>query len=250
MEVVNVNSIYELLLGARLIGYGTTAICFLLKDKTVLKFFINTHHKRNLFRVRDIMEHLSSLEALNNDTYVAPRKIVCINNEVVAYIMDYRNALTIKRLSNGTRVNDLLESFPKLVDDTYSVSSKHFRISDMHDKNILFNGNYHVIDLDNGNFVDNYKVDDLTKYNMQDILLTIVDGMFGVPWSKDIYFYKSSLDQVYHETVYKNPLDFSEFVHALEEEMKVFNPSVGELKRKREHILRLQTRHNYYNRYW
>ena len=249
MEIVRINSVYELLFGAKLIGYGTTAICFLLRDNTVLKLFINTHHKRSLFKFRDIVEHLSSLEKLNNETYVAPRKLVMIGDEVVAYIMDYRKAKTMKRISNSVRVNDLLMSYPKLLEDTRSVSLSHFRISDMHDKNILFNGDYHVIDLDNGSFIEDYKVDDLTRYNMQDILLTIVDGMFGVSWEKDIFFNRSDLDRIYHDTVYKNPEDFSEFVHALEEEIKVSNPSVLDLKRNRSRILTLQTRHNYYNRY-
>ena len=250
MEVVRINNIWELLHGARIIGYGTTAICFLLKDNTVLKVFVNTHHKRSLFRVMEIIEHLSSMEKLNNDTYVAPRKLVMIGDEVVAYIMDYRKAKTVKRLSNNVRVNDLLRNYPKLMEDTRIISEEHFRISDMHDKNILFNGEYHIIDLDNGDFNETYKVDDLTKYNMQDILLTVVSAMFGASYDKNIYFNRADMDEIYQRTVYNNPENFKEFIGALEEDIKIDNPSIGELKRNKSRILTLQTRHNYYNRYW
>ena len=122
-------------------------------------------------------------------------------------------------------------------------------MQDLHTENILFNGSFHVIDLDYGRNDNYHSEEDLLKYNMCDMAHTIIDGMFGVSYFKDIYFNDLDIDRLYQQLTNDDFMLFEEFINSLEEYLKIVNPTIGQLKRNRGLILTLQKREDYYGRY-
>lgn len=233
------------------IGKGSTARCYLTVDKRVIKVFRNTYRARTLFRLTDDIEnHFDKLSALSNDSYVGPDELVkSLEDKIIAYYMEHRNARTIKRFRSNVRLDDLIDPYKKLVVDTRSVSEARFRLQDLHTENVLFSDKFHVIDLDHGRFDDYHDCESIMKYNMCDLVHTIIDGIFGVGYFKDIYFNNSELDDLYKRLTSEDYLLFEEFISFIESELGLDNPSIGELKRNRGLILTLQKREDYYGRY-
>ena len=251
MECLVVDNVKELKSGAKFVGIGSTAICYKTSSDRVLKQFRKTYRAYNLIsRREDIDEHFDYLSSLTNDTYVGPDILVKnLEDKIIAYYMEYRNARTIKRFKSNVRIRDLIDPYKKLVLDTKKVSDARFRMQDLHTENILFNGCFHVIDLDYGRNDNYHSEEDLLKYNMCDMAHTIIDGMFGVSYFKDIYFNDLDIDRLYQQLTNDDFMLFEEFINSLEEYLKIVNPTIGQLKRNRGLILTLQKREDYYGRY-
>ena len=251
MDYLVVDNVQNLKLNTRYIGRGTTATCFKTKDDRVLKLFRDTYRKISLFKCTDDLDgHFEFLNSLNNDSYIGPDELVKdLEGKIVAYYMKYRKARTIKRFKHNIRIRDLINPYNKLILDTKRVSDARFRLSDLHDQNILFDGDFIIIDLDHGKMENYHTLDDIQRYNMCDIVHTIIDAMFGVNYFKDIYFDNYDIDALYDRLTQSEFELFEEFIYALEDEFEEFNPSIGYLRRNRGRILTLQKREDYYGRY-
>lgn len=251
VDYLVVDNVKNLCVNTRYIGRGTTANCYKTKDDRVLKVFRETYRKQSLFNfIGDMESHYNKISMLNNDSYVGPQELVLSKlNKIVAYYMEYKNARTIKRFKLNIRVRDLIEPYKRLIIDTKKVSEARFRVSDLHNKNILYDGSFYMIDLDHGKFDDFHECSDILKYNMCDIVHVIIDAIFGASYDKDIYFVNSYLDDLYEELTRNNYELFEEFISKLEEVLNVENPTIGYLRRKRGRILTLQKRVDYYGRY-
>lgn len=233
MEIIEVSSIKKLLRGSKIIGIGTTAVCFLLKNGDVLKVFFDTHRKRELFYYRDIIEHLTYLSTLGNEHFIAPKTILTKENEVIAYIMPYRKAKTIKHFNKDIRLNEIKNSYEKLVQYTIPLCEKRLRLADLHDKNILFSDDFYVIDLDNGLYEEYYSIDDLIKYNCSDLAATILKALFAVKFDYDMFFNNRDVDDVYHRIVCGEFEQFEELTKAIEEDARITNPTIKDLQNNR-----------------
>ena len=72
------------------IGLGSTAICFRTFDNKVLKIYLNTTNKKNLFKCKnDMISHLESIVKLKNNSYVPPETILVKDNKCIGYIYNY-----------------------------------------------------------------------------------------------------------------------------------------------------------------
>lgn len=251
MDCLVVDNVKNLRVNTKYLAKGSTARCYRTKDGKVLKQFRNTYRARTLFRLNDDIEgHFNRLSELNNDTYVGPEVLIkSLEDRIVAYYMEYRNARTIKKFRSNIRLYDLINPYRKLIVDTKVISEARFRLQDLHTENILFNGLFHVIDLDHGRFDEYHTEEDILKYNMCDLVHTIIDGMFGVSYFKDIYFNDIYLDELYKRLTNDDYELFFEFISKLEDLIGIKNPTIGQLKRNRGLILTLQKREDYYGRY-
>lgn len=163
IELQKKKELYGLLLGARYIGSGKTSSCFLLKDGSVLKVYKNSYKKRELFERRSMLKHVRLLSTLKNESYITPELIFTCEKEVIAYKTEYRHAKTLAKVSSSTKIKDMLLHLDKLIEDTYLIGERKFRLGDLHDKNILFNGFYYMIDLD---FGKEENIEEINKYNV------------------------------------------------------------------------------------
>lgn len=214
MKTTEIKSILPYLIGSIPIGIGTTAICFLMPNGKVLKLYMNTYLKRELFYYHDMRKHLEFLNSISNDSYIGPEELLMKNNEVIGYIYTYINALELKRLRNNIKLNDVVKGYEKLYNDTLKISNNKFRLKDLHQKNILFNGNYYIIDLDKG-FLDDRDNNEIFNSNIIDINNIILNAIFDLKFFEHLSFYDDDLDELLYSSLYENHEDFYELLQRL-----------------------------------
>ncbi|MBQ1496224.1 MAG: hypothetical protein IIZ40_02590 [Bacilli bacterium] len=212
MKDTIIKSILPYLKGAKYIGKGKTAYCFLMRDNKVLKLFYKSIETKNMFDYfRNPINHFYELEKINNDTYIAPLELLIKDNELIGYIYDYIDGKTLKRVGLNFKIEELIEAYDRLEEDTRKISESKFALYDTHDKNIIFNGGFKVIDLDKGIFVDD-EVENIYKYNMSEINQTIIHSIFNESRNKMLEFRNQKLRKEYLETVYSDPLKMKDLL--------------------------------------
>lgn len=251
MEIIEVKNLKELLVGTKVIGYGTTCICFLLRDNSVFKLYLNTYRKVELFDTFNMFEHLKMLNNLGNDTYVSPEKIVILNNKIIGYSMKYINTKTLAKMSKDIYINDVLNKINKLYEDTYLISKNNFDLRDIHRKNILYQNRFYVIDLDHGYINLNLSEDLLLKCNISGLLLTIIGAIFGENIfegrnSKEMIFFDDEINTLYKQTIHQNHNKIFDLFGCIKEKVKNENPTINELRRVRKKIYKKED--NYYGK--
>lgn len=213
MRITRIDSVYPYLKGSKFIGFGRTAICFFMKNGKVIKLFIETYNKKDLFAyVKNPIEHFSKISEIKNDTYIAPDELLVKDGEVVGYLYDYVYGKTLK--SYNYKLQPLINSYDKLMDDTYKISEQGFDLFDVHDKNILFDKNFRIIDLDQGEFseLDSNK---LFLSNMKDINKTIIYNLFNVSIKDELFFRDYDENKLYNDALYNNVYEMKELLNDL-----------------------------------
>lgn len=217
MKITEINSLSKYLLGAKIIGVGTTAICFLLSDKRVLKLYYNSYNKKHLFYTKDMTKHLEMLGKLTNETYIGPNEILISNNEVIGYLYPYINAKTLKHMKKYISLDSIINKYKKLEKNTKEISTSNFLLRDLHDRNILIDKDIYIIDLDRG-YIDQESTNDkVYTYNMREINKTIIDSLFNVKDYQLLEFTNLDIQKLYKEAIHKNPEAFIELLIKLDE---------------------------------
>lgn len=229
MDIIEVDNYHSLLKRHIPIGVGTTAYCFLMPDNKVFKLFKKNYRENSIFRNNEIIERLEDINKIQNDTYIGPESIVMQDDKVIGYIYPLIEGKTFNKVNMNTKVIDILNNMDKLIEDTKDISNKGFYLVDMHDRNLIYNGSYYVIDLDKGHLAENYP--HLYRLNMKRIYDTIFFRIFGLrPWD-GLQFNNPNLDRLYFQTKWD---DRDAAYNTYEEFTKVIGvkePTVKELRR-------------------
>ena len=245
MKKTAIVSLYQYLKGSHIIGIGTTAVCYLMKDKRVLKLFINTANKKYLFDKYDnVVDHFEKINDLKNSTYIVPEEVLIKDKKCIGYIYGYINSKTLKNIRLNTKIDALIYGYDNLYEDTKEISSKKFHLFDVHDRNILFNGNYNIIDLDKGTFEDNISEEQILKENMDLINKTIIYSLLRVKEYEIIKFYDVNLRDLYRENIERNYKGMKSFLKEFQKYRKDIN-TVFDMKIKSKNLV-----YSYYNDYY
>lgn len=236
---------------SKYIGAGFTAKCFLLKDGRLLKLYHkDSYNKYVLFKQHENMiDFLNSLSKISNDSFIGPNGVLLNESkEVIGYFMDYKKAKTLKRINSNTYIQSIITSIPKLEEDTMKISEERYRIFDMHLRNILFDNQFYIIDLDGGNY-SNYQIDCICKYNIRDLCLIIIDGLFhnNDPDMK-LSFYDQELNNIYNKIYLNGDINsLYDFINYLCEIIKLENPSIKEIRKSANKVLKKEKVLHYYS---
>ena len=225
------------------IGIGTSAICFLMKDKRVLKLFINTPNKNELFYMHDnIIDHFEKINALKNDTYIVPEELLIKDGKCIGYIYDYVYARTLKNIRLNTKIEYLIDRYDLLIEDTKEISDKGFILKDLHDKNILYYSRFNIIDLDRGVFKEE---DDIFIRNMLKINKTIIYSLLNQKNNMIVEFNDVNLNDLYIESTTK---DYKQIKNLLKNIQQKDINTVLQLKLNSNRLISSQN-NNYYRPY-
>lgn len=205
MKITEVKKLSSYLKFAIPIGIGTTAVCFLMTDGKVIKVYLDTDNKKNLFRAYDMLSHLEYISTMNNDTYIGAEEILVCNGKVVGYIYPYIKGVTLKRLSDKTKLDKIYNPYEKLLKDTKEISDKGFLLSDVSQRNIILNDFYRIIDLDRG-YKDNNC--DVFQRNMAKIQRIILNAIFDLKFDDNLCFFDDGLEELRYTANNKNPYNF------------------------------------------
>ena len=231
MEIIEVNSSLPYILNGKPIGMGTTAICFKEPNGMVFKKFVNTSNTKELFRKGDMIEKLSRMEELTNDTYVGPEKLVLVKGKLSGYMYPYVPSKTLKHISKDTKLFDLFKGYEKLMEDTKTLSSKGFRLVDTFTGDIFFDESFKIIDIDRGYYND---VDtSLYRKNIDYIFKTLLKYIFDA-YQNELVQPLVEEAEFYHIWNRTNPDDINQVYRLLEyiaKKCKDSNPSIRSIRR-------------------
>ena len=184
MEFKNKRQLDLFLKGLRTVGMGSQGVCYYNpKDKNVYKIFHQffdedddieyhvTYDERVLLRFSDI----------KNDTFVWASDVICVNGEIVGYIVPYIKANNLYKCNPlSVNLNNLQKSIINARSDLDVISEHHVSTYDMM-YNILYGDKFYVIDHDEYSYSDkdtsairriNYENFDMEIYYF------LVDGFF------------------------------------------------------------------------
>jgi len=245
MKKTAIVNLYPYLKGSYPIGIGTTAICYLMKDRRILKVFLNTSGKDYLFkRFDNVIDHFEKINALKNSTYVVPEEVLIKDGICIGYIYKYVNSRTLKHIRLNTKIDALTYGYDKLYEDTKEISNKKFCLFDVHDKNILYNGNYKIIDLDKGTFEYSMEDEQILKENMRLLNQTIIYSLLKVKENEILEFYNIDLRHSYNENILKNYKGMKTFLKDFQKYKKNIN-TVFDMKLNSKKLV-----NSYYNDYY
>lgn len=133
----------------KFLGKGTMSRCYLLEDGKVLKLFKRT---RNLYE----MDNFKYFLEYSNDSFVFPFEFIYDSRKFYGYIMKKAPGKALKQIFSKSTLTNLSNHSYKLERDIDFVSSGGIFLYDLHDENVLYDGNkYSVIDPDENAISDN-----------------------------------------------------------------------------------------------
>lgn len=223
--------IFKYLAGARIIGIGSTAICFLLTDGRVLKLYYNIYIKGLIFNNCDIVSHFLDINSISNDTYIGPDEILINKDSVIGYIYPYVDAKTLYYSRYFISLNEIINKYPKLYEDTKKISQKNFILRDVHDKNILVKSIFYIIDLDYGYINEDLSKKDIFYDNMKKINKIIIYSLFNVNDDELIDFKDDTINDLWHNSIYLHPESFLELLEKLQEQCYPKKTSILNLRK-------------------
>jgi len=197
MKVTEIEGLSKYLIGSIPIGIGTTAMCFLMKDGNVIKIYYDEYLKKSM------MSKIDFFEGLANDSFVAPLEFLIRNGKCIAQIYPYIKSHTLHNIKKSFTMSDIISGYDKLVIDTKIISYKSFILNDLHDKNILFNGSFNVIDLDKGRISEEIISEKIYLMNLRNINDVILYSLLGVKENEVIEFYDPKLQKIYNECFFE-----------------------------------------------
>lgn len=228
METLEAKSVLPFIRNSKIIGIGTTAICFKMSGGMVFKLF-----KYNDIDISDdFYTKINRISSISNDTYIAPQKLLIINDKIRGYFYPYVNAHTLRGISSNTKISELFKSYEKLVEDTKEVSNKNFRLYDLHSGNILFDGNYYIIDLDRCCFSDKIATECIFELNISKIFKIIIKQIYKTEiWELPIFEDKDIEHYLNHIKV-ENIDDIYELIRIIANYCNVIDPTIKEVRSK------------------
>lgn len=235
MRIIDVNDFNDKYM--MYIGKGYNANCYKLDKDTVVKIFNNDYKKRYLLDKSKYMDKLASLYTVNNDSIISPLDLIISDSQIIGYTHKYINGKNIDKvcnnifLKNSTKISDLFDkNYQALLNDLYEASNKGFSFTDIKANDIIIdsNNNYHIVDLDNSIFTDEYSKKIIFSANARLILKRIIESIF----SENIMFENKDINLLYRNIDPISLNSISNFIDALSCECNSYIPSIGEVKRK------------------
>ena len=214
MKITEVNSIIPYLKRSVPIGMGSTAICFLMKDNRVFKLYLITYKKFLLFYYNDMKEKLSLLNEVSNESFIGPKEIITVKNEIVGYIYDYKKGHTLKTLSNKTTKDMLINPYLKLINNSDKISEFNIRYYDLHQRNILLSDEYYVIDLDKF-YKETCEFCNVKVLNRANINRVILSALFDLKFNEYITFLDNDLNDLLRCANNEDPEAFIDLINEL-----------------------------------
>lgn len=222
MEITEIQNLYSYLKYSRIIGMGTSAICFLMPNGKVLKVYYERAFKRY------IAANMDMFSDIGNDSFIAPSELLFKNGLCLAQIYKYIPGKTFNNINSNYTIKDILIGYKKLIEDTRKISEKSFVLCDIHDRNILFNGEFKIIDLDRGYIDRSYSCDAILISNMKKINEVILHSLFNVSLNKIIEFENFDIQNIYNKTF----VDIEKFPLLLEMIDEHSNTNIKKLSKK------------------
>lgn len=241
MEILEAKRLKNYLLGAKFIGKGRCAFCFLMKDGRVLKIYYNSSDTRNLYEYYNgnLIEIFTFLNSFNDEIFYGPVDIF-LGDKVFAYIMEYAEGVNGAKLDLSMTIDEVEGKFGIFSKDLVAASRKDFLLRDSRPKNIIIGKNIKLIDLDFCRKNSEHTIEKLIQFNFREFIPALTKAVFKVNGDRDVLFYDKNLQDLFIEVIYSDYLAFYELLAALKE----YGETIGDLRKAKLVYSRKRERYN------
>lgn len=125
-------------------GSGGYGCCYIVDDETLYKRF----HKQKDGSYPFAYNYFDKFYGLENDSFVFPKEIDVEGDYTIGYTMNYIHADTLEVLDFDFSINDFIIALDKLKEGLYEVTNQGIVVLDVNAKNMLYDGDFHIIDTD------------------------------------------------------------------------------------------------------
>ena len=193
---------------SKLIGEGTSGSCYLTT-------FGNVYKELNQVG-RYLYDQIKDLTNYKSDLIAFPKSLIYYKYESKrgfrGYLMDHFEGVTLDYLEGKIDINVFLDHLYKLEEEIKNISKEGIVLSDINDKNMMYdeNGGLKLIDTDLYETQLYKDFDKCYEWNMIELFNAIMDFIF---FTKFVYFDNEKLDDLYRYCGYNGKLKPSEFLY-------------------------------------
>lgn len=241
MQKIQIDSKYDIIKSSIPIGSGFCARCYRCKDGNVFKEFKKNEDGQAIVERKDLETIMEALYKSSNESIIGPKTLVYQDKKFVGYIYEHIKGIELFSISPLARINTLFDNVDILLKDIKSLTKNRVELFDTHGKNILFDGKYHVIDMDKSIIAkDDLSDEKLEKFNKQAVLITILNAVYGFkPWHEGTYTGVDVNDYIYRKDITADSL--RELKEEFERVCRTKNPRLLKIKRRTLHERHINT---------
>lgn len=227
MKTIEIDNKKMYLKHSKLIGIGTTAVCYLKEDGNVSKFYYNMPGNGEYFRKK-----FNKLSEYINESFITPQELlVDKNNNLLGYNYPYVEGKSLLFTSPFVKLDDYLKHYEEFLDECKEFSLSGYVPSDLHGGNIIYkDGKCRIIDLDRGVFYGDLEY--CYKMNAKKFANSYLNKIFRVKLDEIINFYNYYLQEDYQNTDWTDIDSVANFYDYLYQCSNKENPSIHNVRVK------------------
>lgn len=227
MDKIEVTNKKEYLKKSKIIGIGSTAICYLDNDGIVNKFYYDMPGKDDNFQKK-----FNKLYQYGNETFITPQKLlVDENNNLLGYTYPYVEGKTLSFTSPFVKLEEFLDHYEEFLDDCTQFSDSGYVPSDLHGGNIIYkDGKCKIIDLDRGAFYSD--LDYCYRMTARKFATGYLNKIFRAKLNETINFYNHYLQEDYQNTDWTDVYSVANLFDFICQCSKKDNPSIHDVRVK------------------
>ena len=245
MQKIQIDSMYDIVKSPIPIGSGFCAHCYRCKDGNVFKKFKNNEDGQGIVEREDLEEIMEALNKSSNSSIIGPKILVYQDKKFIGYIYEHINGIEVSSISRFARIDTLFKNIGVLLEDIHKLTENRVELFDTHGRNILFDGHYHIIDMDKSIIAkDDVPDERLERYNKEAFFITIINAIYGFkPWHEGVYTGVEINDYIYRKDI--NIDSLRELKEEFERVCRKKNPSLVKIRRHTLHQKRINTYSSY-----
>lgn len=144
-------------------------------------------------------EYLSNYENKMNikiDSYVAPLKILYINNKFKGYLMDYCRGKDLEQRNLDISIDEFAESSTKLLKDTKKLTLLRYSIYDTFISNVMYDNGFKMIDMDCYPYESNKTLKEINELNNRRLNQMLVNIFINSTGLANMFFQNVELTKL------------------------------------------------------
>lgn len=227
MNEIEVSDKKKYLKKSKIIGIGTTAICYLKNDGTVSKIYYDMPGKKDYLQKR-----FNVLSEYSNATFIVPKELlVDSNNDLIGYNYTYVEGKSLLFTSPFVKLEDFLNNYEDFLEDCRQFSNSGYVLSDLHGGNIIYkDGKCKIIDLDRGVFYSDLEY--CYRINTKKFAASYLNKIFKAKLDDIIVFYNHYLQEEYQNTDWTDIDSVANLFDFISQCSKKDNPSIHNVRAK------------------
>lgn len=230
MEKIQLKEVKRVLKSPIPFGAGDSARCYLCNNGQVFKKYKHNYEAEEVIDYKEFDSLLEDLNKLSTENIIGPKVLVYDGDKIAGYLYEYIKGKELKKISTNTKVSSLLHCYKELINNIDRFADKDILVHDTHDRNIIYDGGFHIIDLDKYNYNCRYGKDSLITLNRKEVFKAILGKIYRLDRiEKGVYHYREIDSGIIKCT---NDGDIDTLLNTYRNILNKEEPTIMEVRRK------------------